>query len=264
MPAALNLVGKTFGRLTVLAHAGRVKYGSMQPLWRVQCACGVVELLPQSRINRGLASQKKRSDVVSECARCRRRCEVCREPIGPDRGKQALTCSDTCRAQKSQVYHRQWYEGKLREDPQRLQRQRQRRMARAAADQEYAERVKQWQRITHRRRWQRIKEDPEAMEANRASHRAWYAAHAAEVQRRRREILEAKSPEERAQLSAAMREYASRHYARRKQAFAADPSLHEEHKQAQAEWRRKKALGHLQQTVADLADRFDSHPEPSS
>jgi hypothetical protein len=37
---AINLVGRTFGRLTVLAREGSTGQAPRRPLWRCRCSCG--------------------------------------------------------------------------------------------------------------------------------------------------------------------------------------------------------------------------------
>ena len=40
MRPAINLVGRTFGRLTVLAREGSTGQTPRRPLWRCRCLCG--------------------------------------------------------------------------------------------------------------------------------------------------------------------------------------------------------------------------------
>lgn len=41
MRPAIDLTGRTFGRLTVLARAGSTDRAPRRPLWRCRCRCGV-------------------------------------------------------------------------------------------------------------------------------------------------------------------------------------------------------------------------------
>lgn len=40
MRSAINLIGRTFGRLTVIAREGSTAGTPRRPLWRCRCSCG--------------------------------------------------------------------------------------------------------------------------------------------------------------------------------------------------------------------------------
>jgi hypothetical protein len=75
MPGPSDLIGQTFGELTVI---GRGRRRSHERYWRVRCRCGRVETYPQRRLT------QKRRDAVRVCAACRARaCSVCGAELPP-------------------------------------------------------------------------------------------------------------------------------------------------------------------------------------
>lgn len=250
MPAPLNLIGRRFGKLTVVRRGPRVHYGHDQWSWICRCDCGREETYPQQR----LTTQRK--TAVRACSVCAApKCIICGAPI-LDRLRTSSTCS-TCLLIRRREIQR---DSKRREtaDPERHARTielRRRRAERLAADPAQAERL----RTTYRDRWARRSslETPEEAEQRRARARAAYAAHADEVQARRRARLDAMTPEQLAawceQAKARTRAYRQRHRAE----ITADPAAHQRYLDLQTEYRRRRRLLTLLTAAAKTLERSD-------
>lgn len=106
------------------------------------------------------------------------------------------------------------------------------------------------------RKWQRIKSDPERLERSQERQRQHYAAHAAEIQERRREALKLLTPEQlvrkREAIRAGMRKHAAKIRAMRK----ADPAAYEKYRKWQYDYRRRMALARLMAVGAELERRL--------
>lgn len=103
MPAQRDLAGQRFGRLVVLRSDGRVFWGRDQVAWLCRCDCGTELRVPQLRLTSNIPSQQMRA-----CDACRAvPCEICGTPV--ERGTNAKTCSDECRAERHRRYQLSYY-----------------------------------------------------------------------------------------------------------------------------------------------------------
>lgn len=96
MPAPIDLTGRRFGRLVVLAPAGHVQFGNRMRAWRCRCDCGVTITVPRVRLP--YYRSIRQDFIVDACPACRRgrACKVCGTPFVPASSR-SLTCSDACR-----------------------------------------------------------------------------------------------------------------------------------------------------------------------
>ena len=136
MPAPLDLTGRRFGRLRVLAANGRVKFGREQTAWLVVCNCGRQETLAQS-----LLTQRG----WRECSWCQRpECVICGNKVPSDRPR-SNTCSDACASKQRRRTNLEHYHRRAA-DPEFNRRRHHRLLERMVRDTELAERVRQMQR----------------------------------------------------------------------------------------------------------------------
>lgn len=195
MPGKLDLIGHVFGKLVVVAQAGKVKFGRPVQGWLCRCACGREEIVPQPRLTG--------KDRLQACHNCRLTvaCRIC--------GKLFLapynetTCSAECRKEARRqdslaCYHR------LPEDAKK-QRQN-RRTERYRTDPIFAEQLRaQW-----RRKHEKMMSSPDGRSENRNRYNRWYATHSGRVLAGRAEREMAASPQEKVELKARRREYNAR------------------------------------------------------
>lgn len=92
MPAALDLTGHRYGKLTVLAPAGTMQFGRKCSAWLCRCDCGVEFVAPILRLR-----TKSARHLIAACEACRARpCIICDTPIFPP--STSATCSIPCAA----------------------------------------------------------------------------------------------------------------------------------------------------------------------
>ncbi|MBF8643085.1 hypothetical protein [Pseudomonas luteola] len=238
MPAPLDLTGRRFGRLRVLAMNGRVKFGREQTAWLVVCNCGRQETLAQS-----LLTQRG----WRECSWCQRpECVICGNKVPSDRPR-SNTCSDACASKQRRRTNLEHYHRRAA-DPEFNRRRYQRLADRMARDTELAERVRQIQRESGKR-W---RNDPANKETIRQYMAAHYAANRVEIQARRRARLDAMTPEQLAHWRVRIRTY-QRLYARRyRDQIRRDPERHRAYLDRMREYRRRGALEVLKQSAANV------------
>jgi len=99
MPPEIDLTGRVFGRLTVIAKNGRTtSYGGCA-VYRCRCECGTELDVPQKRLPYAEYLRRPRGRVVDACAVCRGRpCPECGAMItltGDGHGRRAA-CSPAC------------------------------------------------------------------------------------------------------------------------------------------------------------------------
>lgn len=115
MPAARDLTGLRFGRLTVLRSDGRVKFGREMTAWRCRCDCGAELRVPQRRLTTGSENHQQHA-----CDICRSvPCAICGGPVPPI--AHSPTCSPECRAELNRRYQLAYYHERRADDPERRQ-----------------------------------------------------------------------------------------------------------------------------------------------
>jgi CxxC motif-containing protein len=94
MPAPIDLSGQRYGKLTVIAEAGRAQRLTNRRAWICLCDCGNEEIVPQDRLPyRDWVTIKR---AVTACSECRKRvCVICGEAFYPKTC--SLTCSGNCK-----------------------------------------------------------------------------------------------------------------------------------------------------------------------
>lgn len=180
MPGPVNLSSQVFGQLVVLGRGERVKFGRWQQGWVVQCSCGSEPFtVPQDRLPHKPWIAAIPGRPVTACNACRGgTCVVCGEKIhlsGEGHGKRA-TCSPECAEKHRKAKQRASWVRRVEADPELPRRMHERRMEKAAADPEYAERVRQWDQRRQKRERDKRATDQEAAKARRRQAREWWAA----------------------------------------------------------------------------------------
>jgi hypothetical protein len=169
MPPPLDLTDRECGRLHVLTCVGRTEeYGGCR-VWRCRCACG----REQDFAQRLLTDRGPRGRDC--CDACRSLpCPICATPV-PVASGLPRCCSPECRSERRRRRADAHYRAnKATVIARSLARQKRRR---AEGDPVYREQ--------DRRKYARIKADPEKLAAARAQAREWYARHAERVQAER-------------------------------------------------------------------------------
>jgi len=99
------------------------------------------------------------------------------------------------------------------------------------------------------RKWQRVKNDPQRLEQNRARAKEHYARHAARIQARRRARLERMTPEELGELVERLRGYTRAWQARQR----SDPLRGPQRRAYEREYRRRRQAAEMAGDAATLA-----------
>lgn len=251
MPAPLDLTGLTFGRLTVLRRAGRMKFGRVQAAWLCRCGCGAELRVPQDRLPRRASTPK--SHIIDACRNCRAPvCEVCGKPV--TRNLQRKTCSQRCARKRQRKRQLDYWHHRYSTDPE----YRERKLAvhkRARRDPERREHVLAEDRKRQRRKAERLSIDPAYREHVRALQAATYRRLHDRIWAKRRARLDAMTSHQRAAWCERMREY-GRDWRRKWRAdIAKDPERVEKYRATMREYRRQRALLNLVSTANKLLNR---------
>lgn len=250
MPPALDLTGRRFGRLQVIKSAGWIQFGRQQRAWKCVCDCGRLEIFPTDKLT-------KRGYI--ECAACRQPCcVVCGAKVPPERGRKN-TCSDQCQQAKTRATQLEHYYRRVLLDPEINRRRHAQQAAKLAQDPARQAAHAQRERARSKARWEEAKRDPALQQANRERRAAWYAAHAADVQEKRKARIQNMGPEEFERWAERSRAY-QRAYAKRWRAELRDnPAAHQKFLDAQRtymrEWKRRRALARLAATGEEIMKR---------
>lgn len=185
MAQPLDLTGRRFGALLVIARAAPVQFGGPSRAWLCRCDCGREEVYPQDRFphRESIAARH----AVWACSECRQpACVICgnRCKWSP-RGGYVRTCSTACRLARQREIGRVAYHKRAAADPD-FQRERRRPLSPAAAA------------LASERKRLQLERDPEARAKRRMSVSAHY--------HQNREVILAKRAERRAEKLAAMTE----------------------------------------------------------
>lgn len=258
MPAPLDLTGRRFGRLTVIAAHGRVTFGREQTAWLCRCDCGAEMTVPQDRLPHSeyLVRNRPRA-MVRACPECLRKpCAVCGEPVPA--GSKSTCCSPACRKAQTRAIGRLSKRKWTAADPERARRTYADYKARAAQDPVLAARRAEQQKAAQARRQARRDADPALREAERQRLRAHYAAHAAEIQARRRARLDALAPEQLARWLERMRAYGRAYRRQWREELRANPERHRKYLDLMREYRRRYALAELLGVAQTLTDTLET------
>lgn len=251
MPPPVDLTGRRFGKLLVLGPGETQRSPSGKSVyrgWLCRCDCGREETVLQILLPHAPSNARR---AVTACSVCRRKqCTVCGASVPLERGKKN-TCSDTCEAIKDRGVYLDHYYRKKAVDPELNRRRHAMARERLAADPERLAAHKAVERARDVARWSAKKSDPEAMAAESEKRRAWYAANAERIQAKRRERLNALTPEQYARWAERVREYSSRHYERNKQS----PEFLARRKANLREYLRQQALRGLVAAGDELIKR---------
>lgn len=246
MPARLDIVGRRFGSLLVLAPDPATTDRGSSRGWIVRCDCGRDEIYPQRRLTR----RNGRHEPVRACSGCEApMCVVCGAKL-PSRTPTRV-CGMECRTARARATWRGYYY-RHADDPDWRERQakivRDRRDERMAADPEYAEQ--------QRGRWHRrmLHETAEQTAQRRTRARLAYAANRGAVQAARRARLDSLSAEELARWMERTRAYQRAYQARRRADMTSDPDAHARYRDIMAEYRRRRALMRMMTEAPRLAE----------
>lgn len=248
MPRALDLTGRRFGQLEVIARAGKVKFGAWQAGWRCRCDCGREEVVPQSRLPHRDSIPK--GHRVTACEVCRQPpCVVCGTRVSLERGKRN-TCCETCEQTKQRANKRAHWQRMMAGDPDHAMKQFRRKRRRMAEDPEYAARMRaQWREQNRRHRSQK---SPEEIEREREYQRQWYAENRDYILEQRRQRLAAMTPEERAAYEEHCRQL-GREWRRRWRAWLEEhPEEKARYLQRYREWVRERELRELMTALQQI------------
>ncbi|WP_375592119.1 hypothetical protein [Chitiniphilus eburneus] len=291
MPAPRDLTGQRYGGLLVLGPADPPT-GRSVSAWRCLCDCGRMEDIPTSRLPH-TPSQAKLRGIRWRCTVCMqtRTCAVCGATFQSVKARSA--CSNACHTVQQKARQREWYQQKTSSDPSYNQQVWSRRKAHAAADPAAAQRLRQTHQAANLRYRANIAADPERTAQRKAAYAEHYAAHRDEIQARRRQRLEAMSPEARDALRAQRRAYQAAYYQTHREAIqarqrarhdamtpaqqahwlermraygrayrrhwradlAANPAAHQRYRDLMREYRRLRALRQLMGIGAELIKR---------
>lgn len=189
MPAALNLAGSRYGKLTVVSRgpAQISKSGkSSRGTWHCLCDCGRQELIVDCRIPH-CKSNADRSDAVYACEHCRsiRVCEHCCKPFSSVFYR--TSCSDICRQELKRACDREFKRKLTVTVPGYYKQSNIKRRERLACDPDFLARHNLAERERSKKKLERQRTDPAYAEYCLAQARARYALNAAEVQARRKQ-----------------------------------------------------------------------------
>lgn len=249
MPAPLQLTGQVFGRLTVMARAGRKGY------WRCRCECGREEEIHQRQLT-------WRERTRTECIVCMRGpCVVCGGPIEWPGTRMMNTCSEACQTAKKRKHFIEHYYRLVERDPEFNRKRWREKAERMEQDPEYAARMRAyWAKQSEKRR-QRMQEDPEFREKELAWARDHYQMHREEIIARRKARAAALSDEERERLDAIARAKGREWRRQWREELNQDPPRKEAYLEYLREHRRQAALRRLMaesQKMMDLIEDPDN------
>ncbi|UXY13855.1 hypothetical protein N8I74_11030 [Chitiniphilus purpureus] len=252
MPAARNLIGERYGKLVVIERVAKLAKGF---LWRCRCDCGNVCDVPQYRLPCTASAIRHRRDLVTACDACRltRECAVCGQAFHAPNGQ--TTCSETCRVERIRREQLAHYYKRAAQDPELNRTRHAMAKARAAADPVVAERRREVAQAAHRRRTEKIRNDPELHAAKLAWQRAHYAAHRDEIQARRHERLAHMTPAQHARWMEMVRRHGRAYRRQWRDELQSNPEAHQKYLDLQREYRRQRALRQLVGVGAELIKR---------
>lgn len=263
MPPPLDLTGRRFGKLLVVARAeGKTRGG----YWLCRCDCGREEVIPAWRLPYARHIIERRTDILHACTECSNAipCRQCGKIFRSHNGKRY--CSDECSLAARRVRDLDNYHAtrKIR-DPDINRRRYQKLKEKLAEDPQAMEAYKQKEAARSKARQNRLNSDPELKKKVNQRARERYIAKAEEVQARRRqrqaERLAAMTPEEREAWLANRRQkntaWRRIHLTtmRQEQPDKYRQYLDQFNTYKRQIWRRQRALNELNRIAAELEKR---------
>lgn len=258
MGAPLDLTGRRFGRLLVIARDGKIQFGRQMTAWRCQCDCGAQVRVPQDRLPHRLSIPM--SWVVESCPACRAiPCVVCGTPVQSKSGRN--TCSEECRLQHRRTFQLDYYHRTKSVLPdiaeRRAEKARERKKIRWQTDAAFrAEHNK-----ARRERDRLLRRDPARIAELRQRARSRYALNAEQIQERRREQRNALSPKELQGRIDRARAATRRFWSKWRADMALNPERLQEAREMQAEYRRRHRLAVLFAESANLVKASEDRSE---
>jgi hypothetical protein len=175
-----------------------------------------------------------------------KKCVVCDGIIPRERIK-LNTCCEEHHRQKIKTTQLEHYYRESAADPEFQKK----RLEKAKKRPNYAENMSD----LYKRRWEKAKSDPEEMEKLREENRKFYAANAVRIQEGRKERLEKMSPEERAEWAERVKISSRVHSAKKMEMLRNNPEAKAKYREQQAEYRRRRALVTLFNTMQQMEDK---------
>ena len=205
MPIARDLTDQRFGKLVVLAAAGKTAERHPKKRWRCRCDCGAEEVIAQPRLTGG-------SRPYRSCSACRQPdCQVCRKTIPLDYRSKTV-CSDICKTAYKRAQYRTDYYRRKERDPDLNKRKRERLAERAKTDPAVAQRLRDYNDAHNAKRRERRRTDPEYAARLAAISRKRYHRNSEQILARRR--LRRRLDPEHAEYR---REWSRKHYQKRRE-----------------------------------------------
>ncbi|ENE6639052.1 hypothetical protein ABNR98_004461 [Salmonella enterica] len=168
MPAAKDLTGSVYGKLSVIRKVGYASDSKHSSVYLCYCECGRYEEISQLKLPHN-ASQSRKRGIRYNCTVCMRGpCVVCGRPI--ERETKGNTCSETCKQYKDRAVWLKHYSKAVNQDPEFNHRRHLAEVARMNEDPAYAERVRERRRKANLR----YAKKPEIKEKRKEYHQQWY------------------------------------------------------------------------------------------
>lgn len=263
MPPPLDLTGRRFGKLLVVARAeGKTRGG----YWLCRCDCGREEIIPAWRLPYSDYIVQSRRDTLEACQVCTYTipCKQCGAPFLSSKGSRY--CSDACRKlARQEIDLRSYHEVRKVKDPDFNKKRHQQRLQKIADDPQAMAAWKQREAEYSKAKRQRLNSNPALKEKVNQRARERYIAKAEEVQARRRqrqaERLAAMTPEEREAWLANRRQkntaWRRIHLTtmRQEQPDKYRQYLDQFNTYKRQIWRRQRALNELNRIAAELEKR---------
>lgn len=297
MPAAANLMGRNFGRFTVISTASDPKLMGGRKSWLCRCVCGREETHPTSALTSGRVfacdscePRRRRAEVdrtcsvcgttfrgdakasicSAECRRARRRGrDAGVDHLSPPRkacsvcgvlftpDRSQATCSAECRDAAIRRNGRSHFHRKMA-TPGYADDVNAKRRKRAKDRPEVAEeRRRQW-REKHQQHRLRMLSDPVYAAEHRDKTNARYREHSADIRDRRRKRLDSLGPAELAAWLEQVR-LAGRKYRRKwRGSLATDPEKHQKYLDLMKEYRRRRAVARTTGQLRDITTKLET------
>lgn len=162
MARPLDLIGRKFGKLTVLESTGHGTYGGKRGLlWRCRCDCGEEITLPIARLptteRKVRNAERAKTLLYTSCESCRQKtCRICGDKFNFSHLSD-ICPKESCRDEAKRERDDFWiakYMDRYRSDPEVRKRQRERQRDWRVDNEEE-------ERLRNERRYEELKADPE-------------------------------------------------------------------------------------------------------
>lgn len=181
MPIARDLTDQRFGKLVVLAPAGKNNWRHPKRCWRCRCDCGAVEVIEQPRLT-------GKTRPYRACTACRQPdCVVCgtKIPLSVD---SKTTCSEPCKTAHERALARKHYYEKVERNPNVNREKYIKLQERAKHDPDLAQRLKEYAQRRAQIRRERRRNDPEWRETQNRKSQTYYYRYRDTILARRKHI----------------------------------------------------------------------------